>query len=527
MKSELQQHKKCDRVKWIFTGIAFIFVFTLLAGLILQVFGSGKAKPSEWFKQEQKETANFSAQGEGSETKMTADRSIRAFASTYAEAVTPPCEHLTETVVNSLLDTGRGDKDLSLNTATQQMTFTVRSRDAGSVFSESNLCFAEYTGSSINYYFTTAIWCFHGIKNYYVNRYGFSFSDFEIDWDDPALSSGWDKIANKPVLQESYDPLTDTLRLEIKCKFYYMQNNPEPHCHFSPTSVSFTARKKLALPPDPVKEGHTFAGWFYDSEFTSSYAGEAIYENTRLYAKFEINTFTVSFDPDGGSAVESQTVNWNTAANLSTPTKEKHAFKGWFLPDGTQYTDQPVKADTVLTAQWERNVFTVTFETNGGSAVASKEVNLNAPVMLPTTEKTGNDFKCWLLPDGTEYTDQGITQDITLTARWQIKTFTVTFMVDGVVYDTMTVEYGTKLVQVTQSAEPKLFALYTLNAKGESLANDYAIDGDVTVHAEKGSTAQQVQGNWKKIVIGGVCGAVMLAFLCCIPSIVKNRKRRG
>ena len=126
MKSELQQHKKCDRVKWIFTGIAFIFVFTLLAGLILQVFGSGKAKPSEWFKQEQKETANFSAQGEGSETKMTADRSIRAFASTYAEAVTPPCEHLTETVVNSLLDTGRGDKDLSLNTATQQMTFTDR-----------------------------------------------------------------------------------------------------------------------------------------------------------------------------------------------------------------------------------------------------------------------------------------------------------------------------------------------------------------------------------------------------------------
>ena len=47
---ELQSHKKSDKFKWIITGIAFVIVFVMLAGLCLQVFGAGKMKPSEWVK---------------------------------------------------------------------------------------------------------------------------------------------------------------------------------------------------------------------------------------------------------------------------------------------------------------------------------------------------------------------------------------------------------------------------------------------------------------------------------------------
>ena len=48
--NDLQSHKKSDKIKWIVTGIAFFVVFVMLAGLCLQVFGSGKMKPSEWVK---------------------------------------------------------------------------------------------------------------------------------------------------------------------------------------------------------------------------------------------------------------------------------------------------------------------------------------------------------------------------------------------------------------------------------------------------------------------------------------------
>lgn len=47
--SDLQRHKKSDKIKWIFTGITFLLFFVMLTGVCLQVFGTGKLKPSEWF----------------------------------------------------------------------------------------------------------------------------------------------------------------------------------------------------------------------------------------------------------------------------------------------------------------------------------------------------------------------------------------------------------------------------------------------------------------------------------------------
>ncbi len=47
---ELNRHKAKDKIKWVFTGISFLLVFVMLAGMCLQLFGTGKVKPSEWFK---------------------------------------------------------------------------------------------------------------------------------------------------------------------------------------------------------------------------------------------------------------------------------------------------------------------------------------------------------------------------------------------------------------------------------------------------------------------------------------------
>ncbi len=46
---DLDEHKSKDRIKWILTAVAFALVAVLLVGICLQVFGSGKQKPSEWF----------------------------------------------------------------------------------------------------------------------------------------------------------------------------------------------------------------------------------------------------------------------------------------------------------------------------------------------------------------------------------------------------------------------------------------------------------------------------------------------
>lgn len=55
MKNELQRHKKSDKIKWVLTGISFFLVFVLIAGVCMQIFGTGKVQPSEWFKKNETE----------------------------------------------------------------------------------------------------------------------------------------------------------------------------------------------------------------------------------------------------------------------------------------------------------------------------------------------------------------------------------------------------------------------------------------------------------------------------------------
>ena len=49
MNNEFYNHERSDRIKWIIAAIAILLVAVMVIGLCLQLFGKGKAKPSEWF----------------------------------------------------------------------------------------------------------------------------------------------------------------------------------------------------------------------------------------------------------------------------------------------------------------------------------------------------------------------------------------------------------------------------------------------------------------------------------------------
>ncbi len=62
---ELDRHKAKDKIKWLFTGVAFLLVFVFLVGLCMQLFGKGKVKPSEWFKKPDTEQTTPTTPNEG------------------------------------------------------------------------------------------------------------------------------------------------------------------------------------------------------------------------------------------------------------------------------------------------------------------------------------------------------------------------------------------------------------------------------------------------------------------------------
>lgn len=536
--NELNRHKKSDKIKWITTGVFIVLLSVMVAGLCMQLFAKDdKYKPSEWFKKSDTEQTQPEPDTDEND-KETATYAVSnhiakaTSASTYSDngisAQSEPVAFSSETY--SSLGVALSESEISqLKAATMTGSVYVPSDCSVSttIAVKNNLNSSTMVGalvlrvsagvlpSAFDFLFLPKTNVFSGVVD--GELVGCTVIGRTSEG-----STSEKKIFSNSIMQ-SFLPHDNF--------FIYQVNSYE----YNVLDITYNfARTVVPLPPDPVKEGHTFVGWYYDSAFTRPYDNLPIYSDTTLYAKFEINKYTVTFNSDGGSAVSAQTVDWNTSATLTTPTRAKYAFKGWYLPNGTQYTNQPIKENTTLTARWERNVFTVIFNTDGGSSVNNTEVNLNASVTLPSTTKTGYTFVGWFMADGTRYTNQPVSSDIELTAHWERIMCTVTFYVDGEIYDTKQVEYGTAFVTIAETAnELNLCVLSVRSANGNinnsELANMTVTDDSVEVVAEELTGTDKVINtvkNNKWAIIGGVAGGVaLIAILGAIIGGTKRRKR--
>ena len=204
-------------------------------------------------------------------------------------------------------------------------------------------------------------------------------------------------------------------------------------------SIEETYGSEITL-PTPRKTGYRFLGWYIDSSFTELFDETTMpAENLTLYPKFEINIYTISFNTNGGNGISAIDIAYNgEIPNLPTPVKEGYRFLGWYsdssLTEEFNMTNMPAENITIY-AKWEINTYTVTFNSNGGSTVASVEVAHNDQVSRPTDpEKNGYIFEDWYsdsnLTTVYDFTDR-ITKDITLYAKWEERTYSISYDLDG------------------------------------------------------------------------------------------------
>ena len=205
-------------------------------------------------------------------------------------------------------------------------------------------------------------------------------------------------------------------------------------------------------PVEPTLKGYTFDGWYLDGEEEPFDFGTTITSDITLTAKWEINKYTVTFDSYGGSKVDPQVVEYGLyAQEPEEPTLKGFTFAYWYLDDENEaydFENTPVTADITLTAKWEINKYTVTFDSYGGSKVDPQVVEYGLYAQEPEEPTLkGFTFAYWYLDDENEAYDfdtTPITEDITLTAKWEINKFKVTFDTDGgePIPDDQFVEWG-------------------------------------------------------------------------------------
>ena len=158
------------------------------------------------------------------------------------------------------------------------------------------------------------------------------------------------------------------------------------------------------------------------------------------------DTFTVTFDSNGGSEVKSVSVHSDgTISAPENPTKAGYNFAGWY--SDRNYSNKwsfstKIRSDITLYAKWEKQIdkYTVTFESNGGSAVGSKQVNdgdkISAPVQ-PTKKMFvfGGWYKDSDFEEVWDFDTDVVTKNITLYAKWKEEEVRITSVNNATIED--------------------------------------------------------------------------------------------
>ncbi|MBQ8623939.1 MAG: InlB B-repeat-containing protein, partial [Oscillospiraceae bacterium] len=329
--------------------------------------------------------------------------------------------------------------------ATTQYTYTFEGwKDSDNTYAHNELPVvtgtATYTASfvpTVNKY--TVTWNIDGTEYTEVYEYGSTpafkheiskpqdeINTYEFDKWSPAISS---------VMGDAYY----TAVFKADPRIYSITFNTNGGSTINP--ITGIVGEKLPECEDPVKEGYTFAGW--DTELPETMPAGGL----TLNAQWTINQYILKFDTVGGSEIDPITQDYDTAVSApENPTKEGHTFLYWADEDGNKVSvpETMPSADTTLTAVWQLNQYTVSWDIDGDGTVDDTTVvnHFDMPSHEDGSKATDDKFDYTFIGWNPELTT--VTGPVTYTAQFSpsLRVFEITWGVEGVVTKTY-VEYGT------------------------------------------------------------------------------------
>jgi len=162
-----------------------------------------------------------------------------------------------------------------------------------------------------------------------------------------------------------------------------------------------------------VRAGYHFVGWSTTQGGEVEYTDGAQYKmgllpNYTLYAIWEANDNNIVFDPNGATSGSTAGLSAKTGESVTLTKngfiRDGYTFTGWATTsygivkyvDGDEYT-MGTEASYTLYAVWEANVYTITYEKNGGTGELKETFTIeDLPLTLSCLDdKTNYVFNCW------------------------------------------------------------------------------------------------------------------------------------
>ena len=293
----------------------------------------------------------------------------------------------------------------------------------------------------------------------------------------------------------------------------------------------------IQTPTLSTKEGYTLEGWYKEEgcvNIWDFYIDTIPTNNIILYAKWTINSYTVSFDSKEGSSIDSQILNYGTLAAIPTnPTKIGHTFEGWYKEEGCiniwDFNIDTIPVNNItLYAKWSVNSYTVSFDSKEGSSIEGQILNYGTKIIEPINPtKTNYIFGGWYKDEGyinqwNFETNTVPANNITLYTKW-LFTYTLESLEDqtmapinsGYVFDLQ----ETKTIMLNRTGTGELTNI-TVVLSGENADDFIIINPLVTVlDAETSGTTFNVKardglasGNYTAIVTVSAESMVNVSF---------------
>lgn len=209
--------------------------------------------------------------------------------------------------------------------------------------------------------------------------------------------------------------------------------------------------------PIPTRTGYTFIGW-YDDQSNEWRDGDQLTGNLEVWATYEINQYTITFDSNGGSAVTPITQDYDTSVTEpEEPSKDYYIFIGWYSDSGltNAYTFTTIPAqDITLYAKWELIEYVVSFYTYDLNLINSYNQSNLTGLLIEELEpdRTGYTFTGWFDNQDNEWWEgDQLVADLNLIATYSINEYTVMFNSNGgSAVSPITQDYGSYVLEPTE-----------------------------------------------------------------------------
>ncbi|WP_088042587.1 InlB B-repeat-containing protein [Bacillus sp. EAC] len=186
-------------------------------------------------------------------------------------------------------------------------------------------------------------------------RTGYTF----LGWyKDEAGIQAWnfatDKVTASTVLYAKWSLNNDNNNNINKYTITFNSNGGSPV-----TSNTVVENTSISEPTKPTRLGYTFAGWYNEAvSKTEPYNFNTVVKgNVTLTAHWKINSYKVTFNSNGGTAVTTKIANYNTViAKPTNPTRKGFVFVGWYkdaaFKTAWNFTSSKLTGNTILYAKW-------------------------------------------------------------------------------------------------------------------------------------------------------------------------------